>query len=276
MKEFDKGQPFRWAAHQAEILLPEGSAGALVLDIEPGPGVRWRPFDLEIEGAGRVRIERRSIVKIPVAGNRVVLRALGGGYVIPNELRVLNFRVFSCKVDNAFSGSITVKPKESFLEAYYRRLAGPRPVARIEEDSLPAPVPPEPRPLLHTNASGDCMLMDREHWMALRGYAEFDMYSMNLDSLACWAAHRAGVREEVLEDPLRIYHIEHGTGSGWTPEGEKRLFGRLDKIGLPRLEYPKMLELAQGEMKFNGEDWGHASEDLPEAMMQVPAPVHRT
>lgn len=273
-EEFDNQRSFRWAANQAEILLPEGSRGALVLDIEPGPGVRWRPFDLEIEGAGNVRIKRRSIVKIPVTSDRLVLRVDGGRYAIENDSRALNFRMFSCEVDSAFVGAMAVEPKEGFLAALDRRVRASRLIARIDENPVPTP----PVPLLHTIASGDFMLMAREHWMDLRGYAEFDMYSMNLDSLLCWAAHHAGVREEVLEDPLRIYHIEHGIGSGWTPEGERQLFARLDKIGLPWIDYPKILEMVEdtrksgGPMVFNGEDWGHAAEHLPE---QEPVPVHR-
>src|SRR5207245_3627775 len=86
---------------------------------------------------------------------------------------------------------------------------------------------------LHTNACGDFTLMAREHWMDLRGYPEFDTYSFNIDSVLCYAAHHAGVLEEVLEDPLRVYHIEHGTGSGWTPEGQTRLFDRLRAKGIP-------------------------------------------
>jgi hypothetical protein len=276
-EERDNGQSFRWAGNRAEILLPEGTAGALVLDIEPGPGVRWGPFDLEIEGAGKARIKRRSIVKIPVTGDRMVLCVDGGRYTIANDRRALNFRMFSCGIDEAFVGTMAAEPKEGFLPGLHRRLRGPRLIARVNEDPVPEPLPAPP-PLLHTIASGDFMLMAREHWMDLRGYAEFDMYSMNLDSLLCWSAHHAGVREEVLEDPLRIYHIEHGIGSGWTPEGERQLFARLDKIGLPWIDYPKILDLVEdarksgGSMVFNGEDWGHASENLPEI---EPVPVHR-
>ncbi len=81
---------------------------------------------------------------------------------------------------------------------------------------------------LHTNGCGDFTLMARDHWMDLRGYPEFDMFSMNIDSMLCFAAHHGNVLEEMLKDPMRIYHIEHGIGSGWTPEGsEKGLFERV-------------------------------------------------
>jgi len=280
-QEVENGQSFRWASNRVEILLPTHSTGALVLDIEPGPGVRWRPFDLEVEGGGNVRIKRRSLVKIPVTADRMILHVRGEGHAIAADLRALNFRMYSCDIDLGFAGDMIAEPKESFLNWLHRRVLGPRTVTRIHESPVIAPPPPTAPPLLHVIASGDFMLMARKHWMDLRGYAEFDMYSMNLDALLCWAAYHSGVREEVLEDPIRIYHIEHGIGSGWTPEGEQWLFARLDKIGLPWLGYPEMLELVEevrksgGQMVFNGENWGHASEKLPEVLTQERAPIHR-
>jgi hypothetical protein len=132
-------------------------------------------------------------------------------------------------------------------------------------------IPPETAPVfLHTNACGDFTLMAREHWMDLRGYPEFDMYSFNIDSFLCYAAHHAGVREEMLSDPLRIYHIEHGTGSGWTPEGQARLFDRLRAKGIPWLEYRDLVIWAEhmrrfdSPMIFNRENWGLAELELPE------------
>jgi hypothetical protein len=130
---------------------------------------------------------------------------------------------------------------------------------------------PEARPVfLHTNACGDFTLMAREHWMDLRGYPEFDMYSFNIDSVLCYAAHHGGAREEVLKDPLRIFHIEHGTGSGWTPEGQARLFDRLRANGISWLEYRELVAWA-AQMKrlnspiiFNRENWGLKELDLPE------------
>ena len=74
---------------------------------------------------------------------------------------------------------------------------------------------------LHTNACGDFTLADREHWFKLRGYPEFDLYSMNIDSIFCYAAHYGGAQEQMLEDPMRIYHIEHAAGSGWTRRGRR-------------------------------------------------------
>jgi hypothetical protein len=130
---------------------------------------------------------------------------------------------------------------------------------------------------LHTNACGDFTLLAREHWFDLRGYAEMDLFSMNLDSLFCFAAHYGGAAEEVLPDPMRIYHIEHGTGSGWTPEGQAKLFERIAAKGLSFLGNEEVLAMAAqmrrlgAPMIFNHDDWGLAAFTLKETVV----PEHR-
>ena len=123
---------------------------------------------------------------------------------------------------------------------------------------------------LHTNGCGDFTLIAREHWINLRGYPEFDVFSMNIDSVFCFAAHYGGAREEVLTDPMRIYHIEHGTGSGWTPEGQKKLFERVSAKGIPILDNEEVLQWGaqmrrlNSPIIFNHDKWGLADEDFEE------------
>jgi len=142
-----------------------------------------------------------------------------------------------------------------------------RSIAKDKTESWP--------PSLHTNACGDFTLLHRRHWTDLRGYPEFDLYSMNIDSLFCYMAHYSGAREQVLPEPMRIYHIEHASGSGWTPEGHRLLFDRLASKGIPWLEFEEVLgwarqmERLRTTMIFNGEDWGLASFDLPERVLGV-------
>ncbi|HYL74402.1 MAG TPA: hypothetical protein VEU96_09355 [Bryobacteraceae bacterium] len=126
---------------------------------------------------------------------------------------------------------------------------------------------------VHTNACGDFTLMARDHWFDLRGYPEFDMFSMNLDSILCVAAHHAGAREEMLAEPMRIYHIEHGTGSGWTPEGQAKLFDRIAALGLSFVDNEDVLAWASqmakldAPMIFNHENWGMAEIELKETVL---------
>ena len=130
--------------------------------------------------------------------------------------------------------------------------------------------PPSAPDYLHTNACGDFTLMAREHWFDLRGYPEMDLFSMNLDSLFCFAAHYGGAHEEMLSDPMRIYHIEHGSGSGWTPEGQAKLFERIAAKGLTFIDNEEVLAMAAQmrrwgtPMIFNHEDWGLAAFALAE------------
>jgi hypothetical protein len=126
---------------------------------------------------------------------------------------------------------------------------------------------------VHTNACGDFTLMAREHWFDLRGYPEFDLFSMNLDSVFCVAAHHGGAREEMLSEPMRIYHIEHGSGSGWTPEGQAKLFERIAARGLSFVDNEEVLGWAaqmsrlNAPMIFNHENWGLVEFDLKETVL---------
>lgn len=134
--------------------------------------------------------------------------------------------------------------------------------------AAPVPPPDPPAENLHTNACGDFTLMAREHWFDLRGYPELDAFSMNIDSVLCWMAHHGGAREEVL--PFRIFHIEHATGSGWTPEGERKLYERILAKGLPWIEYRHVIGWARtmsrfdSPLIFNRGNWGFESDDLSE------------
>jgi hypothetical protein len=151
-----------------------------------------------------------------------------------------------------------------------------------------APAPqPAPAPVyLHTNACGDFTLMAREHWCDIRGYPELALYSLHIDSLGCYMAHYAGAEEEILAEPMRIYHIEHGRGSGWTPEGASDLFARLAAKGIRVIEYQELCHWTnrmrqQGlPLIFNDLNWGLAAEELPETVItgsaQAIVPIRST
>ena len=129
---------------------------------------------------------------------------------------------------------------------------------------------------LHTNGCGDFTLLSREKWAELRGYPEFEMFSFHLDSILCYAAHYGGAAEAVLAEPMRIYHVEHSTGSGWTPEGHRQLFRRLVAQGIPRItdltvvDWGMQMQELRAPMVFNREDWGLAGEELLETALPIP------
>ena len=122
---------------------------------------------------------------------------------------------------------------------------------------------------LHTNACGDLTIMDRRSWTRIHGYAEYDMYSMHIDGLACWAAHMAGIRQVVLDD-VHIYHIEHAAGSGFAPEHQQLLWQRLNDRGIPCIDW-RLLDDLIGHLldrtidyRLSNAHWGLDGISLPE------------
>lgn len=124
---------------------------------------------------------------------------------------------------------------------------------------------------IHVNACGDFQLMAREHWHALRGYPEFQTFSMNLDGLFSFIATAAGVEEQILDAP--IYHLEHEIGSGWSPEGESTLRRRIAESGITWIEMPTVyiwaayLRWLRSPIVFNQSSWGFGDEALPERVV---------
>lgn len=146
------------------------------------------------------------------------------------------------------------------------------------EDQIFDQITPESRILkrdvpahkVHTNACGDFTLLHRDDWEKVGGYAEFDFYSFHIDSLFCLSAHYSGVTECFLPVPCATFHIEHSVGSGWSPEGQERLFTRLAANNIWWLPWT-LVESWVGQSRktgnvlpFNKKDWGLADITLPE------------
>ena len=64
----------------------------------------------------------------------------------------------------------------------------------------------------HTNGCGDFTLMSKNKWEQLRGYPELEMYSIYIDGLLIMMACVSGMRQTILQSPMRVYHIEHDMG----------------------------------------------------------------
>jgi len=63
---------------------------------------------------------------------------------------------------------------------------------------------------INFNACGDFTLMHREAWNELRGYGEFESYSMHIDSQLLAHAIFYGFTEANFTPPFVCYHIAHG------------------------------------------------------------------
>lgn len=140
------------------------------------------------------------------------------------------------------------------------------PMAQLLREHRPAP--------LHQNACGDFQLMARDHWFALRGYPELEMFSMGIDGLFESIACASGIKEEIWTMPWCIYHLEHEKGSGWTPEGEAALRKRISESGITWLDSTAVhiWTMYMGWLRrptiFNREDWGLGHVALPETTLQ--------
>ncbi len=132
---------------------------------------------------------------------------------------------------------------------------------------------------LHTNACGDFTLLSREGWMTIGGYPEFEAYSFNIDSMGMMAAHYAGYEEVSLLPPCVCFHIEHAVGSGWSPEGDEKLFNRLRNAGVLSPEWHVLVPLVEAmrergkPLPFNFPRWGLADFDLPEQPLGDTRPI---
>jgi hypothetical protein len=308
------GQLFRMAGFEAELgVQPAAEPRVLLIELEAAPPTACLPvtvFDSSGASVGEVRIGGRAIVRIGMAAHAATIRFRTGSETA--SVRA-GLRVFRCEWDRPpraegplvraesapprpvarawqtvrsaagfvsavcrgeSNGRIGLPLSTGTLERFRRERSGASFAFRKAADGYTiSELPPYP---LHTNACGDFTLAHRRHWMELRGYPEFDLYSMNLDAVFCYMAHFGGAPEHVLADPMRIYHIEHSAGSGWTPEGQEALYRRLADKGIPWLPY-EVVEHWASQMKslgttmvFNREDWGLGGVDLRESSPTAP------
>lgn len=146
-------------------------------------------------------------------------------------------------------------------------------------------------PDLHTNACGDFQLMSKKYWHLLRGYREADLAASHVDGILSNASYAAGVKEIFLDNPMRVYHIDHDekfTQRIETPKFEKYIYNPLipksirifylrkskpKVFGLPVLSYLAYIKLCQDMIKekrsfiINGENWGLGTETLEETVI---------
>ena len=112
--------------------------------------------------------------------------------------------------------------------------------------------------------------MSRSPCVALPGYAQLAIYSFHLDYVLCDAAIQSGAREQVLLNPVRMYHSERAIGFGWTQEGPEALNKRPGTISIPRMSNDQLEAWAvrahceRTQIVINDGQSGLTDQDLPE------------
>jgi len=107
---------------------------------------------------------------------------------------------------------------------------------------------------IHTEASGDFFLLARQHWLSLKGYPELTTH-MHIDSYICYMAASMGLKQVILEKPLRLYHQPHDRSS--QAEFPRTDLNRLWEEGAEMLRTRKPLII-------NDESWGLGNDELDE------------
>jgi hypothetical protein len=247
---------YRWVESEAELFLerPISAAPRLTLAAEVGPSAGQKPVNVEIlDQAGSMlatstitgRCRLRVHMPDEISSGRMSLRVQGSDLPLTRNPRIVNLRVLGIEWDPAGS-----QRSENWLLEVLD--AGPA-FDWAGSFDAPSPFAQEIRNAmyLHTNACGDFTLLSSEDWYSLRGYPEFPIWPMHIDALFCYAAHHAGIRESILREPMRIYHVEHSSGAGWTPEGEKQRVARVAAKGVTEMSYQEVAKWIDLMRRYN-------------------------
>jgi len=276
VQELD-GERFRWIESDAELFLERSSAISprLTVAAEVGPSAGTMPITFQVlDTAGSVLAEAKVTgrcdlclhVPAEMSSTKLLIRAQGSDLPLTRYPRILNLRVLRLDWDHA--------PESAFPRGQWRLDVVASSSAFDWSRSYYATSPCAPEianaAYLHTNACGDFTLLSREDWTSLRGYPELPISPMHIDAFFCYAAHHAGIQQSILREPRRIYHIEHLSGAGWTPEGEEVRMARVASKGLFEIsysEFTKWVDLMRrynAPVIFNGDNWGLGDVSLSE------------
>lgn len=125
---------------------------------------------------------------------------------------------------------------------------------------------------LDTMACGDFTLMHKNAWMKIDGYVELDMYSIHIDSMALYAAHLAGLRQEIFEWYENVYHIHHTDGWETITDAKTMLRFLAQKPGLDWwLVVQATLQMKREDItryELNKPEWGFANETFEEYVLE--------
>jgi len=268
---------YRWASSPGRLVFHRPPGACLRIDAEVGPSQGGLPLCIEVaEDLGTVvarselsgRCQLRLFIPDPIERGAFSINFQGQNMPLCPDLRMLHFRARGLWWEKDAGESDCWRLE--VIETAPERNWSSTPSARARNVHNAA--------WLHANASGDFTLLSREDWFHLRGYPEFPIWPLHIDALFCYAAHHAGIRERVLREPAQIFHIEHRSGAGWSPEGEETISRRVSAKQVPVLDFDADLGRWVQQMRrwdapviFNLENWGLAGQELQELSLSGPA-----
>jgi hypothetical protein len=116
----------------------------------------------------------------------------------------------------------------------------------------------------HTNASGDFMLMHRDHWFSLRGYPEDTYISTHCDSIFTVMSRISGLKENIL--PWPVYHQDHERRYDtdiYKSEKSKDITDMFTRF----VNDSREMEQTRKPKIINPADWGQANENFRETVI---------
>jgi hypothetical protein len=288
--EKERNKPVRWMTSSSELLINVAQmstpAKEIQFDLQVGASV-GRKLNLTIRDDTsatlfRDTLSRRQTITVPLPQDRREIRlflepSAKGKPVKDGRVLLLLARDISLIGGTPATPGIA-RPGKASSSAPAAPLQIPGSSASTDattEPMVPAAHADIVSPVyLHNNACGDFTLMHRDHWFETRGHAEWDAFSIHLDSLLCYCAHHSGAIETMLTEPMRCYHIEHSVGSGWTPEGMNRLLRRIRVAGIRDVDWREVGQIAvilrryNSPVSFSPSDWGLINDTLPETVVK--------
>jgi len=297
--ESSRWSRYRWGQSGCVLFVRAGASPVVGVNfaIEAGPGLAYGPFKLEVRDcrgglAARAHVAGGSslCLQLPVTPgreNRFSLHAPSCGLRSGGDDRCLDFRIFQ----PVSIGRPPAAPSWRQMTHRIRSLArrGLRTVRRWRTASMPplqphtalepmtrtdAPTAPNEDPSiqeLHLRTCDDFIFMTRSDWHALRGFPELAIQPTRLAALFCCMARALGVRQEILQAPLRLYHVEHEHGCAPAP-----LQPGSDAAAVPTMTNAQLLAFVHqshfAPTLLNRTNWGLGDESLEEVTLTADAP----
>jgi hypothetical protein len=107
----------------------------------------------------------------------------------------------------------------------------------------------------------------------MRAYPEWPIRPIHVGSVFCYAAYHAGIREVILPEPMRLYHIDHAQAR--TSDGEAERSATAKSPGAGTIHYRQLVKWVNlmrrwdAPMIFTPIDWGLAKVELPETSVEA-------
>lgn len=98
-------------------------------------------------------------------------------------------------------------------------------------------------PILQTSIGGDFVVSSKEHWDKLKGFPELNNLGRFADWLSCYMLHLSGLKEEMLPDLMRVYHIDHKRHQKCREEFSKGIINHLRYKIFPQLDDDNKLKI---------------------------------